>query len=127
MTQPIDKNAPPSAAEYGQRRAYWARAGVSQAQFSALFGKQGNPKNRGVAATDAATWAHGLPKAAQHVRAAMLDIPAADAEPAVVAPAAPVAPVVNLLGRAVPLYDPTFPPTALVMRGVDWLKGKIGL
>jgi len=53
----------PPAAEYGLRRSYCAKLGMSQAQFTQLFGSQGNPKARGQAASDAAAWARNLPKA----------------------------------------------------------------
>ena len=64
MSKPIlpPDDAPP-ANEYGKRRSYAARLGMCQAQFAALFGSQGNPKNRRNGAADCAAWVRDLPKA----------------------------------------------------------------
>jgi hypothetical protein len=56
------KKSKPAAAEYGQRRAYCAKLGISQAQFVAMFGTQGNPKTRKEGADSLVAWCRTLKK-----------------------------------------------------------------
>lgn len=53
---PFSPDGLPDAAEYGQRRAYLARLGMSNAQFRALFGNPGNPLARGAGAANLIAW-----------------------------------------------------------------------
>lgn len=52
----------PDANEYGKRRSYYAKLGISQAQFELLYGPPGNKKSRQIGSQNAASWAKNLPK-----------------------------------------------------------------
>ena len=58
----MNPNQLPTVAEYGLRRAYAGRLGISQTQFVAMFGTQDNPKTRGEGAANLAAWCKQLPK-----------------------------------------------------------------
>jgi hypothetical protein len=55
-----NKDEKPTAAEYGKRRAYCAKLGISNAQFRDMFGTQGNPKNRKQGADSLIAWIRTL-------------------------------------------------------------------
>lgn len=59
---PYPPDGLPNAAEYGQRRAYFARLGVSNEQFRAMFGEPGSPHTRKVGADNCINWTKTLPK-----------------------------------------------------------------
>ena len=62
LPNPYPPNGMPSAAEYGQRRAYAARLGISNTQFRAMFGTQANPKSRKQGTDNLIEWVRTLPK-----------------------------------------------------------------
>jgi hypothetical protein len=62
LPNPYGPGRKPDAAEYGQRRAYAARLGISNAQFRAMFGTQTNPNTRKDGADNLIAWAKTLPK-----------------------------------------------------------------
>jgi len=62
LPNPYPPGQRPTAAEYGLRRAYCARLGMSQTQFTALFGTLAGRKPRGEAAQNVIAWARNLPK-----------------------------------------------------------------
>lgn len=62
IPNPYPGDGKPDANEYGQRRSYCARLGIKQAQFSAMFGTQANPKARKTGADNLITWVKTLPK-----------------------------------------------------------------
>jgi hypothetical protein len=55
-------NEPPGAAEYGKRRSYCAKMGISNTQFRLMFGTQTNPKTRKIGADNLTAWVKTLPK-----------------------------------------------------------------
>jgi hypothetical protein len=57
-----NKDEKPTAAEYGKLRAYCAKLGISNTQFRAMFGLQGNPKSRKEGADNLTAWIRTLPK-----------------------------------------------------------------
>lgn len=65
LPNPYSPDGKPDANEYGQRRAYCAKLGISNAQFRELFGAQGNPKRRKEGADNLIAWARTLPPQAK--------------------------------------------------------------
>lgn len=59
---PYSPNGTPEAAEFGKRRSYCAKLGISQARFNAMFGTQANPKTRKTGADNLIAWCKTLPK-----------------------------------------------------------------
>jgi hypothetical protein len=56
MSSTLSPSGKPDASEYGQRRAYFARLGVAQAEFESLFGKPNAPLPRRQAADNFRGW-----------------------------------------------------------------------
>lgn len=59
---PYPANGKPDANEYGKRRSYCARMGISQTQFREMFGTQANPNTRQVGADNCQAWIKTLKK-----------------------------------------------------------------
>lgn len=59
---PYRHDEKPNANEYGKRRSHFAKLGVGNAQFRAMFGDPGNPHARKVGADNCIAWTKGLKK-----------------------------------------------------------------